>query len=398
MNPSTSGWIENLCIQISSSSLPYKNYRALYRALKNFGFIYGVNVDATDAFDKIHKYSEDELAKINLITALYHIYAYKFASTEFTEFSSILLEFYEKLEVADLSLWDRLLIGKSKNSKLERLVNDRIHLEDNILTRNFNKSISNSLLFVDVLTFAYYLDTDGKIDVKSASANLEQIIVGTLYQSLNSKQKISDYDKEVIKIIETSTSYVNPELEVEDLIYDITYNIGPNEKKYLIDLMCLAIWDDEVLEKSEFQFLKNLAARLELPNSEINDSLIDVSRFRKKNRKTIMFFQQSNPISNFFENSSQLVNKLIRRNSKRLVKELQQSKDLLVLITKSTHTDLTKEEQKQMYAQIKDILKTIPSLAIFLLPGGAILLPIFAKLIPNILPSAFDDNRIEKNS
>ena len=64
----------------------------------------------------------------------------------------------------------------------------------------------------------------------------------------------------------------------------------------------------------------------------------------------------------------------------------------------STHTDLTKEEQKQMYAQIKDILKTIPSLAIFLLPGGAILLPIFAKLIPNILPSAFDDNRIEKNS
>ena len=108
-----------------------------------------------------------------------------------------------------------------------------------------------------------------------------------------------------------------------------------------------------------------------------------------------MLFQQSNPISNFYENSSQLVNKLIRRNSKRLVKELRQSKELLSLISKSTHSDLTKEEQKQLQEQLLDILKTVPSLAIFMLPGGAILLPIFAKLIPNMLPSAFDDNRVE---
>jgi len=50
-----------------------------------------------------------------------------------------------------------------------------------------------------------------------------------------------------------------------------------------------------------------------------------------------------------------------------------------------------------MQAQLLDTLKTIPSLAIFMLPGGAILLPLFAKLIPNLLPSAFDDNRIEED-
>ncbi|MGJ8738309.1 LETM1 domain-containing protein, partial [Zobellia laminariae] len=43
-----------------------------------------------------------------------------------------------------------------------------------------------------------------------------------------------------------------------------------------------------------------------------------------------------------------------------------------------------------------DIFKSIPSLAIFLLPGGAVLLPIFIKLIPKLLPSSFDENRIEK--
>ena len=225
---------------------------------------------------------------------------------------------------------------------------------------------------------------------------LESIIVGTLYQTLNSKSKITDYDKKVIDIIETSSSYLNENLEVEDLIYDIDYNIEEHAKIYLIDLICLSIWDDEIIEKTEFIFLERLAKRLELKETVVHESIISVSDFHKMHKKEILLFQQTNPISNFYENSSQLVNKLIRRNSKRLVKEIKQSKELVSLITKSTHSDLTKEEQKILQAQLIDIFKTIPSLAIFMLPGGAILLPLFAKLIPNLLPSAFDDNRIEK--
>ena len=394
MNPSTSGWIEKFCSQIAKNNLPYADFEALYEGLKENGFLYGVNVGITKAIDKIHKYSEDELAKVNLVTGFYHVY--KFHNPHFTkeEFISRLLKFYTELEVSDLSLWDKLVIGKSESSMLERLIHDRIQIDDNLLTRNFNKSITNSLLFVDILTFESHLKRE--FDIKSYAANLESIIIGTLYQSLNSKSKITDYDKEIIEIIETSTSYIDEEeLDVEDLIYDIDYNINYHEKKYLIDLMCLSIWDDEILEKSELQFLRSLANRIDMETKEIHNSIMDVDRFHKKHRKEILLFQQSNPISNFYENSSQLVNKLIRRNSKRLVKELNQSKELLSLISKSTRTDLTKEEQKQLQAQLLDILKTIPSLAIFMLPGGAILLPIFAKLIPNMLPSAFDDNRID---
>ena len=70
--------------------------------------------------------------------------------------------------------------------------------DDNLLTRSFNKSITNSLLFSDILTFNAYLTED--IEPKSYAAKLESIIIGTLYQSLNSKSKISDYDKEIIDI------------------------------------------------------------------------------------------------------------------------------------------------------------------------------------------------------
>jgi len=394
MNPSTSGWIEKFYSQVSKGQIPFGNYSDLYKGLKDNGFIYGVNVSMHDSIDKIHKYSEDELAKINILTGFYHIYKFNQRTFSSTDFISTLLNFYKELEVSDLSLWDKLVIGKSESSMLEHLIHDRIQIDDNLLTRNFNKSITNSLLFVDVLTFEAHLQQ--KINVKAYAANLESIIIGTLYQSLNSKSKITDYDKEIIEIIETSTSYIDDEeLDVEDLIYDIDYNIGYHEKVYLLDLMCLSIWDDEILEKSEFRFLRSLAKQIKLEHSEIHNALMDVDDFHNKHRKEILLFQQSNPISNFYENSSQLVKKLIRRNSKRLFKELVQSKELLVLITKSTHSDLSKEEQKQMQAQLLDILKSIPSLAIFMLPGGAILLPIFAKLIPNMLPSSFDDNRIE---
>ncbi len=310
-------------------------------------------------------------------------------------FIETLLSFYKSLELADLSLWDKLVIGKSESSMLERLIHDRVQIDDNIITRSFNKSITNSLLFVDVLTFDSYLTN--AIEPKSYAAHLESIIIGTLYQSLNSKSKITDYDKQIIDVIEASISLPDLDVDIEALIYDIDYDINTNEKKYLIDLMCLSIWDDEILEKTEYQFLIQLAKQLDTEASEIQDSILCVFKFHTAHKKEVLLFQHKNPISNFYENSSHLVTKLFRRNSKRIIKEVRQSKELMLLITKSTHSDLSKEEQKKLQSQLVDVLKTIPSLAIFLLPGGAILLPIFAKLIPNLLPSSFDDNRIEKD-
>jgi len=42
-----------------------------------------------------------------------------------------------------------------------------------------------------------------------------------------------------------------------------------------------------------------------------------------------------------------------------------------------------------------DLVKSMPALAIFLLPGGALLLPLVLKIIPDLIPSAFRDNEIE---
>ena len=89
------------------------------------------------------------------------------------------------------------------------------------------------------------------------------------------------------------------------------------------------------------------------------------------------------------------IRELVRKNRKRLYQELKESKELMLLLTKSTHTKLTEEEKEKIKEQLLDILKGIPAFAIFMLPGGVLLLPLLIKLIPGIMPSSFRNDEEE---
>jgi hypothetical protein len=80
----------------------------------------------------------------------------------------------------------------------------------------------------------------------------------------------------------------------------------------------------------------------------------------------------------------------ILKNKKRLALEIKESKELFNLLKKSTYSKLSDEEKFKVKKQLLDICKGIPALAIFMLPGGALLLPLLIKLIPDILPRAFN--------
>ena len=83
---------------------------------------------------------------------------------------------------------------------------------------------------------------------------------------------------------------------------------------------------------------------------------------------------------------------LLEKNKRRLIAELNQSKELVILLRKSTYKKLTEEEKDRVKSQLIDILKGIPAFAVFMLPGGILLLPLLIKLIPEILPSSFRED------
>ena len=167
------------------------------------------------------------------------------------------------------------------------------------------------------------------------------------------------------------------------------------EKKYLIDIACLTVWEDFSLDYTESDFIFGLGKDLNHDKNHIKKALENVSVFFEKNKEKIPYLKDLNLASKFYDGMIKNVSKIILRNSKRLQKELSESKELVLLLTKSTTKELNGEERKKVQLQLLDIFKTIPSLAIFMLPGGAVLLSIFIKLVPKLLPSAFDENRVE---
>ncbi len=394
MNPSSNGWIDKYGFLVKDRSDKFASFESLYAHLKGNGFAYGINVKVPDFIPVEHHLSEDEKAKINLLTALYFTYTLHHKSEDFKSFLDCVFHFYESLQVGKISFLDKILAGKKTSTQLEKLLDSRVYLEDNLISRNFNSIITNSLLLIDVLTFKYFLD--GGLAVKKHAEELEYITINLTYHALNSKEKNRN-DERLAHLFASSLSFIESNLQQFDGSYrdKLINRFAPPENQYFLDVACLTVWEDHSLEYKESEFIFGIGKDLGIPWTNISQSLEDVAHFFQLNSTQILFLKESNLAVQFYDSMAKIVKKLILRNSKRLQKELSNSKELVALLSKSTLRDLSPEEKKKVQNQLLDIFKSIPSLAIFILPGGAVLLPIFIKLIPKLLPSSFDDNRVE---
>ncbi len=396
MNPSASGWINKFGHLVDHESSPYENFQSLYQDLKEHGFIYGIHLSIPSFIEVEHTLSEDEIAKINLLTALYFTYTYEKGKTSFTKFVDTVFAYYQSLEVGRISFLNKILTGSKTEAQLEKLIDSRIYLSGNTFNRAFGNSLTNSLLYVDVLIFMIYLQR--KMDVKQHAQLLEYVTINIAYHALNSKEE-HETDAKLIQLLGSSLSFVDlDKAKIDGTYLDLLdKNFNPFEKDYFLDMACLTIWEDKSLDYTESDYIFGLGKDLGKTENEVRIELGFVMDFFKKNRDKIAYLNDKNLAVQFYEGMSKNVSKLILRNSKRLKKELAESRELVSLLSKSTVKDLSAEEKKKVQNQLLDIFKSIPSLAIFMLPGGAVLLPIFIKLIPKLLPSAFDDNRIEEN-
>lgn len=396
MNPSASGWIDKFGSLVKQHEDAFARFDSLYQSLKKTGFVYGINTGIPPFIVPEHKLSEDERAKINLLGALYFTFTLETKETNFDAFLEYIFKFYKALELDHVSFLGKLFTGSKTSSKLEKLLESRIYIEDNLISKTFNSFITNSLLFIDVLLFKKYLTDQHQI--KNYAQKLEYLAIHITYHALNSKEKHKS-DENLALLLASSLTYIESDVQNFDGSYrqELLPQNAVWENKYLLDMACLTVWEDHSLEYRESEFIFGIGKDLGFEQPYIEQALTDVTIFFDENVETIPFLKDQNLGLKFYDSMGKLVNRLILRNSKRLQKELSESAELVALLSKSTIRDLSKEEKKKVQSQLLDIFKSVPSLAIFLLPGGAILLPIFIKLIPKLLPSSFDENRVEKN-
>ncbi len=401
MNPSATDWILKFLNHFERKDLiePFENDNTFYDALIQTGFIYGVSVAAVPKKSLGNlKLTEEELAKINLFHALLFQYFKKNETGTNEEAIADILSFYNHLEKRKTGFFQRFSLSQSPANTLEHIFSARLQDANTLLKKNTVSLLTHALLYLDVLAYKQWQAEANT--AKKYYKQLETIVLTGCFYTLKSKKKKTKYDKLLIELFETSSEYIIDDADggAATFLESINYmNNSENslEKRYMLDLCCLTVFEDLTLDEAEHQFLQQMLVTLDFSEENLNKSLSALKTFSEKYTKKILLFEYSHPVKQFYKQSASTVKLLIIRNKDRLARELDESGELMVLLGQSTLRDLSAEEKTKVKEQLLDICKTIPSLTIFLLPGGTVLLPLLVKFIPKLLPSSFQDNRIE---
>jgi len=308
-------------------------------------------------------------------------------------FLSEVIDFYNIIASKSNNPLEKLLSNNSKSSKLEKIIQERVQTNDDFFSKQFSHVITNAILFIDILAFKKYLEKG--VQIEEYFNKLEQSVMEIVTLALKSKICTPENDELITTLFESSfrnTKFSkNNTTTVENI--DLGYLKNNLEKYYLIDIASISLKSDEKLENDAHYFLIKLAQKLDISENFIIESDCFISNYITEYKNEIPYLNTSNSMTTFYNHTTKNVAVLISRNKKRLVKELSESKELVQLIAKSTHKELNQDEKKKVKNQLLDICKTVPSLSIFLLPGGSLLLPILIKFIPQLLPSAFNENK-----
>ena len=395
INPSANGWIDKFFAGVPAHSETTST--GYYQQVRNTGFVYGHVIEVNHfAKKQTWGWTAEEMTKVALLDALFGIYCLETGMNDSKGFIKSAIGFYKEMTPEGFNILQKVLPSSPTSYRLEDILDERVHTNENIVSRNFSHILTNALLFMDVLGFRQYL-LNGELPEKYMR-KLEETIIRIVLLALRSKKKQTEYDNLLIMLFESSVRYT----KLKDVNADTLNNIETGyyeselEKFYLMDIAGMAIWTDGMTDENEINFLYALAQNLGIDDETAAESIASFDVFIRLHKKDIPYFNYTHPVKHFYDHAAQTVMLLINRNRKRLAKELSNNAELMLLLTHSTHRSLNAGEKKKMKKQLLEICKTVPSLAIFLLPGGSLLLPLLIKFIPQLLPSMFNEN-LEKD-
>lgn len=297
-----------------------------------------------------------------------------------------------------------ILFNQAKKA-LERLFSKRVKIKSTINESNFwLNHLSNSFVYLDVILFSAYLRGKAKGFLSFSESYALQIL-----QAIAFAAKLDGViDKVEIRLIKYFISSAGISEKTEGIIDDLISNknakitdcdFQKNNKLfsyYVFDMATFMLETTHQTYKNEHAYHLELGKLLNLDEQERESSISQCKAFIIESSQNIELLTKSTETKLVYSNLSKRYLKILGRGKDQFLQEIKESKELMTLVKKSTHTELTSKEKEIVKAQFKDIVKTMPSIAIFLIPGGSLLLPFILKLVPDMMPSAFKSNEIEE--
>lgn len=288
----------------------------------------------------------------------------------------------------------RTIYNKVQNAgeTVEQVIDFRVS-NPTMLKRDFWRgSQFNIFSGLDVLYFASWLQSEYAYDRRDV---FKKEVIAIMNRSC-AIDSLENNAQSIVSYFIASGNFAADEVAGLESYTDFDENESLKEDTYLYRLLlyeyasyiCLC---ESMLGVKKVLFLNSLAQNLELQEDDIQQSMITIENFLLNKGDKIFYLHYGEGIDLVRKAFINRCQDFILKNKKKIVTEILESKELVELIRKSVTEELSDEEKQKVKEQIFDLLKTIPSLAIFMLPGAVVILPLIMKIIPEeiLMPSSF---------
>ncbi len=165
-------------------------------------------------------------------------------------------------------------------------------------------------------------------------------------------------------------------------------------KRFIVEQTLLASLVDGRRSAREIEWTRGLAEMLGFKKEEVAALELSMADFYARHRHLIDVFTLSTGAEAMGEEMVAGISTAVQKNYRLLLREIKKTGELSVLLSRAARGQkLSEAEKKRMRAQLIDVAKAVPALAIFAAPGGFLLLIALAKVLPDsMLPSAFQES------
>lgn len=416
MNPNEKGWLREYIDfrteklrELTTDAARKRSHpeHSLYRIIQPTGLMYGQSIGASGHPDQDTWHNREKmkvlLAESLISSSLLFYEKQNGTPIEMTAAIERTLEhignFYNNI-FPELATPANPLFGKRKSpiELVERILDKRIErtidFEGNFWTYFFH----NSLLFLDVFIFGQWIHTNADRIVadffRYEREELRFSVVKVIAAASHANKEVVYEEKKLLDFFLHSTDLSSGKRKEAVRIFEKGIEISeinlPSEnswilKKFFLEIAILTIWADKRVEEIEMDFLKNLTLHLGFNEDDLENSLIAIEGFVLENWEQLSYLQNNQDYQQVSEQFIRRVAKIAEKNKYRLLKELQENREVVELLKKSRATELTNEEKEKMRLALVQILKSIPTFLIISLPKKFLTLPVLLKILPKNL-------------
>lgn len=415
LSPGAKGWInkyfdlvEKEVINLTIDRPPeLRKLHFMHLTLGESGITFGYPIDLIFAKElETREWTTREKLKLLLFEAQLFVYLQIHLDEPFNKdaFLNKLYAFYHYHNASSIKKLLKMFSRPNREERIEEVLRDRTSIESNYFENKWwVNTLSNAFIYLDVILFDDYVHWHREEAIKNYSSYAKNALIA-LTLSAYSDGLIEKHEK---KLFDVYLASANLDDESRDLVKSKFINGAsfndfslyiPNHwllKRFLFDLSALNIFSHQELMDKETKFLEELAVNLEVRDEEMEESFGMIENFVLKAQDKAEFLSNNSSYEKVYRSLIGRWTKVLERNKDRIAEELKESKELVSLVNKSRKKELTLKEKEAVKKQFKDIVRSIPALAIFMIPGGTLLLPIVLKVIPDLIPSAFRENELD---